>query len=93
MARQLTDAQTSNVLRHLEGLHDNFNPCGLNFGINASTYRAPPPAYQLDPIAGNAFPPVNKDPFPPPPRPATPASTCDPSGPPIALWASSDSRW
>jgi uncharacterized protein YhjY with autotransporter beta-barrel domain len=87
MARQFTDAQTSNVLRHLEGLHDNFNPCGLNFGINASTYNAPPSAYPSDPTAGSAFPPVNKDPLPPP-RPATPASTCDPSGPPIAIWAS-----
>ena len=88
MARQLTDAQTSNVLRHLEGLHDNFNPCGLNFGISASTYNAPPSAYSTGPAAANAFPPINKDPFPPPPRPATPASTCDPSGPPIAIWAS-----
>jgi hypothetical protein len=88
MARQFADAQTSNVLRHLEGLHDNFNPCGLNFGINASTYSAPP-AYPMDPTTGSAFPPINKDPTPPPPpRPATPASTCDPSGPPIAVWAS-----
>jgi uncharacterized protein YhjY with autotransporter beta-barrel domain len=86
-ARRFTDAQTSNVLRRLESLHDNFNPCGLNFGINASTY-APPPAYPLDPATGSAFPPVNKDPLPPP-RPATPLSKCDSMmGPPIAVWAS-----
>ena len=88
IARQFTDTQTSNVLRHLEGLHDNFNPCGWNFGINASTYNAQP-AYPIDPRSGGVFPPVNKDPSPPPlpQRPATPASACDPSGPPIAVWA------
>ncbi len=87
MARQFTDTQTSNVLRRLEGLHANFNPCGLNFGINASTYIAPQP-YPMDPTTGGAFPPVNKDPLPPPPRPASPLSGCDPWGPPISIWAS-----
>jgi large repetitive protein len=87
MARQFTDAQTSNVTRHLEGLHDNFNPCGLNFGLNASTSGALP-AYPIDPSAGAGFAPINKDPTPPPPpRPVIPASTCDPTGP-VAVWAS-----
>ena len=86
-ARRFTDTQTSNVLRRLESLHDNFNPCGLNFGINPSTY-SPPPAYPFDPATGSAFPPVSKDPLPPL-RPATSLSRCDGmTGPPIAVWAS-----
>ncbi len=87
-ARRFTDTQTSNVLRHLEGLHDNFNPCGLNFGINASTYNLPQP--YPDPTIPSAS--INKDPYPPlaqqPPQVAALPGCTTLSAPPVAIWAS-----
>ena len=86
-ARRFTDAQTTNVMRRLEGLHGNMNPCGLNFGVSASVVSAPAPAYAVDPV------PINRSPYPPSaqPQPArppgSPAAGCDPlSDIPIAVW-------
>jgi uncharacterized protein YhjY with autotransporter beta-barrel domain len=89
-ARRFTDAQTTNVMRRLETLHDGFDPCRMNFGLVASTPGAPAAPF---PAQGMATAPVNKDPFPsaslPAPSPAPPSPACDPlSGPPIAVWAS-----
>ncbi len=32
-AQRFAFAQVNNIAQHLEGLHDNFNPCSFNFGI------------------------------------------------------------
>ena len=32
-AQRFASAQVNNVARHLEGLHDHFNPCSFNFGV------------------------------------------------------------
>lgn len=55
-AQRFAFAQVSNVERHLESLHDQFNPCSFNFGIAPPTkaplqsYGAVPPGY-ADPNA------------------------------------------
>jgi uncharacterized protein YhjY with autotransporter beta-barrel domain len=36
-ARRFAGAQIGNVMQHLEGLHDDFDPCAVNIGINLST--------------------------------------------------------
>jgi uncharacterized protein YhjY with autotransporter beta-barrel domain len=35
-AQRFASAQITNVTRHLEGLHDHFNPCSFNFGLAPS---------------------------------------------------------
>ncbi len=39
-ARRFAGAQIGNIMQHLEGLHDDFDPCAVNIGINLSTATA-----------------------------------------------------
>ena len=57
-AQRFAFAQVINIAQHLEGLHDNFNPCSFNFGI----------ALPIAAGAANA-PPVGYDAYGPPPAP------------------------
>ena len=45
-AQRFAFAQVNNIAQHLEGLHDNFNPCSFNFGI----------ALPVDPHVAHAAP-------------------------------------
>jgi uncharacterized protein YhjY with autotransporter beta-barrel domain len=55
-ARRFADAQVANIMRHLEGLHDDFDPCAVNMDINLSTATT---RQMIDPFGQNgaaAFP-------------------------------------
>ncbi len=89
---RFNDAQNTNVQRRIEALHENFKPCGLRLGINASNYSVQT-TYPIDPRTGAAFPPEYGDPnvssAAPVPVAAPPSDDCSLfSGPPVAVWAS-----
>ena len=42
-AQRFASAQVNNVARHLESLHDHFNPCSFNFGIAPPIERSAQP--------------------------------------------------
>jgi hypothetical protein len=39
--RRFADAQVVNVTRHLESLHNDFDPCGVTFAVGISVYEPP----------------------------------------------------
>ena len=88
-ARRFADAQTTNVMRRLESLHDGFNPCGVSFGVTASTPIAPAAPYEL-PYGGEKSTPISKDPWGAPASSARAAEpvrpSCDPSAN-YAIWS------
>jgi uncharacterized protein YhjY with autotransporter beta-barrel domain len=49
-ASRFADAQVANVMRHLEGLHDDFDPCAVNMNINLSTATT---RQMIDPFGQN----------------------------------------
>jgi uncharacterized protein YhjY with autotransporter beta-barrel domain len=58
-ARRFATAQVDNVTRHLESLHDHFNPCAFDFGISLprpdqNTGRLYPDTNPYSPAPGNA---------------------------------------
>ena len=50
-ARRFAETQVANVMRHLEGLHDDFDPCAVNMDINLSTATT---RQMIDPFGQNA---------------------------------------
>ncbi|HEY4922326.1 MAG TPA: putative Ig domain-containing protein [Xanthobacteraceae bacterium] len=57
-ARRFAGAQIGNVMQHLEGLHDDFDPCAVNMDINLSTAATRPLVEQLGPNAATPGPPA-----------------------------------
>ena len=48
-AQRFASAQIDNIARHLEGLHDRFNPCSINLGITPPIEQAPQNPVYADP--------------------------------------------
>jgi uncharacterized protein YhjY with autotransporter beta-barrel domain len=80
--RRFADAQSVNVNRHLESVHNDFDPCGVTFAVGISVYE-PPPQNIL--IERNDGPPAV---LPADPRAVQPARDCPQRWgvPAVAAW-------
>ncbi len=56
-SRRFAATQVGNVMRHLEGLHDDFDPCAVNVDISVTTAT---PRQSIDPFDQSAGPPPNE---------------------------------
>jgi uncharacterized protein YhjY with autotransporter beta-barrel domain len=56
-ARRFAETQVGNVMRHLEGLHDDFDPCAVNVNVTVSTAT---PRQSIDPFGQSDGPPANE---------------------------------
>jgi uncharacterized protein YhjY with autotransporter beta-barrel domain len=70
--RRFANAQTGNVMRHLEGLHGNFNPCGLTNEMGISVYEPRTDTILIERSDGTLAPTV----IPAGPRVPPPARDC-----------------
>jgi uncharacterized protein YhjY with autotransporter beta-barrel domain len=52
-ARRFAETQVGNVMRHLEGVHDDFDPCAVNVNVTVTTAT---PRQSIDPFGQNAGP-------------------------------------
>ena len=55
-ARRFAEAQVGNVSRHLEDMHDGFDPCFMNGSVGVSTYDPATGTMPSNPQAGNPNP-------------------------------------
>ena len=80
--RRFADAQAVNVNRHLESVHNDFDPCGLTFAVGISVYEPPPQNILIERSDG---PPAV---MPADPRAVQPARDC-----PQRWWVPAIAAW